>query len=406
MNSILYRISDKKEWNLYFDFKQNQGNLSNKEEADLKSFIENEEYAKLLKDILNGKNFMPPRAVLLGKAKTDKKRTVFVYDREENYILKLIAHLLREYDGIFSPNLYSFRKDSGVKKAIKDILHRKGINGYFTYKLDISDYFNSVNVDNILPILQKTLANDKPLYDFLSSLLLFPYALYNGEKTYQNRGIMAGVPVSGFLANLYLKELDFYFYEKEIPYARYSDDIIVFAESKDDIERYRDYIKDFLKQKGLQINTKKEFLSLPHQEWTFLGFSHNNGQIDVCSASVEKLKRKMRRKSRSLCRWADKNNVDRIKATRVFIKRFNLKFFDNPKENELTWARWFFPIINTDASLHEIDKYMQDCIRYIATGKRNKSRFAFTYNDMKKLGYISLVNEYYKYHGEKMDCKK
>ena len=104
----------------------------------------------------------------------------------------------------------------------------------------------------------------------------------------------------------------------------------------------------------------------------------------------------MRRKSRALKRWADRNNVEPSKAAAVFIRKFNEKFFNNPDENDLTWSRWFFPVINTDKSLHNIDLYMQDCIRYIATGKRNKSRFNFSYSDMKKSGYISLVNEYYK----------
>ena len=38
---------------------------------------------------------------------------------------------------------------------------------------------------------------------------------------------------------------------------------------------------------------------------------------------------------------------------------------------------------------------MQDCIRYIATEKRTKKRFVFSYDIMKSLGYRSLVHEYY-----------
>ena len=38
---------------------------------------------------------------------------------------------------------------------------------------------------------------------------------------------------------------------------------------------------------------------------------------------------------------------------------------------------------------------MQDCIRYIATEKRTKKRFVFSYDMMKSLRYRSLVHEYY-----------
>jgi hypothetical protein len=220
--------------------------------------------------------------------------------------------------------------------------------------------------------------------------------VYEGEPIYEKRGIMAGVPISSFLANLYLSDLDRYFHSEDVLYIRYSDDILVFSKSYDELQKHKAYIKNSLEMHGLSVNEKKECLSHPHEEWTFLGFSYKDGILDVSSVSVEKLKHKMRRKSRALKRWADRNNVEPSKAAAVFIRRFNEKFFNNPDENDLTWSRWFFPVINTDRSLHNIDLYMQDCIRFIATGKRNKSRFNFSYSDMKKSGYISLVNEYYK----------
>ena len=393
---ILERISQKEEWDDFFKSKLELGHLSKKEAADLGTFIENGEYAELALKILNGGTFSPAKKTLLNKAKNGKKRTVYTYNREENYILKLITHLLHEYDYIFAPNLYSFRKEYGVKNAARNMLKIKDLSDYYVYKLDISNYFNSVDVDKLLPELKSVLKNDTALYTFIASLLQFPYAVYDGEPVYESRGIMAGVPISSFLANLYLSSLDHYFYSEDVLYIRYSDDILVFSKSYDELQKHKAYIKNSLEMHGLSVNKKKECLSHPHEEWTFLGFSYKDGILDVSSVSVEKLKHKMRRKSRALKRWADRNNVEPPKAATVFIRKFNEKFFNNPDENDLTWSRWFFPVINTDRSLHNIDLYMQDCIRYIATGKRNKSRFNFSYSDMKKSGYISLVNEYYK----------
>ena len=96
-----------------------------------------------------------------------------------------------------------------------------------------------------------------------------------------------------------------------------------------------------------------------------------------------------------LSRWADKKNLPGEYAAKAFIHRFNAKLYDNPVFSELTWTRWFFPIINTTDTLKEIDRYMQDCIRFLATGTRTKARFQFRYEDMKALGYKSLVHEYY-----------
>lgn len=83
---------------------------------------------------------------------------------------------------------------------------------------------------------------------------------------------------------------------------------------------------------------------------------------------------------------------------------FSRKLFENPVEHELTWARWYFPLINTADSLKIIDEYCQSRIRYLATGKHTKAAYNFRYEEMKELGYVSLVNRYDK-QGGKEDCE-
>ena len=129
----------------------------------------------------------------------------------------------------------------------------------------------------------------------------------------------------------------------------------------------------------------------------FLGFCFDGKNVDIAPKTVEKLKGKMYRKSRSLLRWSEKNNIDGKKAAKAFINKFNKKLLEGAEDNELTWSLWFFSVISTADSLKVIDNYAQDCIRYVATGKRTKKRFDFRYEDMKSLGYKSLVHEYYSY---------
>ena len=304
--------------------------------------------------------------------------------------------MLRNYDGIFAPNLYSFRKNKTVKKAIEKITNTYNIDEKFVYKVDISSYFNSVQVEKILPIIEEYLSEDFELLSFLKDLLLDPYVLYEGEMLTEVKGILPGVPISAFLANLYLKDLDYYFFNNNIIYARYSDDIIVFADTKQEINKYADHIKSYLREKGLQINPEKEVYTAPFDKWEFLGFSYQSGVIDVSDVAFKKIKAKMHRKRDALIRWADRKGLPGEYAAKAFVKRFNAKLFDNPIHNELTWARWYFPIINTTETLEKIDEYMQYCIRVLVTGKRTKSRFDCKYEDIKKLGYRNLVNEYYK----------
>ena len=393
---ILSRLSLNSEWEEYYSYKTEKGSLSDKEREDLRSFIDNREYVSVVENIKSSSGFNPPKKTLINKSKVVKKRTVYTYNREENYVLKLITFLLKDYDNIFSPNLYSFRKNRGVKRATKDILRIKDINSRYVYKVDIKDYFNSVDIDILLPKLKKCFEKDLPLYGFIKNLLKNQTVKFNDKLIEEKKGIMAGTPISTFLANLYLSEMDFYFYENKISYIRYSDDIIIFSKNIEELEASIEIIRSFLAENNLKVNEEKEVVTLPYQEWTFLGFSYNCGVIDVSKVSFEKLKAKMKRKTRALLRWADKKGISGDKTARVFIKRFNTKLYDNPIDSELTWTRWFFPVINTDKTLKQIDEYMLECIRYLATGKRTKSKYNFKYEDIKALGYRSLVNEYFK----------
>ena len=80
---------------------------------------------------------------------------------------------------------------------------------------------------------------------------------------------------------------------------------------------------------------------------------------------------------------------------RALAASFNRKFFEDTADRSLTWARWFFPVINRTEGLHEIDAYLQDCLRALATGRHNKANYRVRYSDLKRIGYRSLVHEYF-----------
>ena len=116
----------------------------------------------------------------------------------------------------------------------------------------------------------------------------------------------------------------------------------------------------------------------------------------IAPVSVEKMKKKMRRKARALRRWQERNEISGENAAMAFIRIFNRKLFECTENSDLTWSRWFFPAINTDSSLRVIDNYAQDCVRFLVSGKRTKARFNVRYEDIRRLGLRSLVHEYYK----------
>ena len=393
--SMLELLSRPECWEAFYEYKT--GLACPKTFAkELRGFIDRAGFLRVTEDISAGRPFPLPKKAVVSKMSSQKKRTVYTYPAEENTVLKLLTWLLvRRYDGAFCGNLYSFRPGRTAKDAVRRLTAVPGIRQMYAYKADVSDYFNSIPVERLLPLLEAATADDPALFAFLRGLLTEPFVLDRGVRVEERKGIMAGTPLSAFYANLYLAELDRHFADAGIPYARYSDDIILFAESREAAQAQAAFVRSFLAARGLGLNPEKEAFYAPEDGWVFLGFRYRDGVVDLAPASLKKLKAKMRRKTDALRRWQRRNGLDGEKAAVAFIRVFNRKLFENPADNELTWARWFFPVLTPAYSLRELDRYAQDCVRYLLTGTRTKARYNARYADLKKLGYRSLVHAYY-----------
>lgn len=393
--SLLNEISNDVCWQKFLEYKTTSGQLSKKELEALTTFIEKKEYIEISNSISSGTyEFSTPRKIIISKMGKSKKRIVYSYNNNENLVLKLISYLLYKYDYLFSPNVYSFRQNIGVKKAIYNLTRKNNLNVMYGYKLDISNYFNSVTIPIILKNLKNDL-NDENLYDFFFKLLSNPYVEYSGKQIAEGKGIMAGIPISAFLANYYLKDMDAYFHEQNIIYARYADDIIVFAKTETEIKNLQNTLHKFIEKYKLKINPEKEHFYKPGEKFDFLGFSYQNGVIDLSDNTIKKIKGKIRRSARGIRRWMIKNNAKEEYALKAMSRKYNRKFYGKD-EKDLTWKYWFFPVINTTKSLKEVDLYMQDYLRFIATGKHNKKNFEkVPYKKLKDCNYRPLVHEYY-----------
>ena len=397
--SLLDILSDEKVWIDFYEQKVDPTYFRIADAKQLFQFIRQKRYLPVVERIRNGEGLSVPQKKRIAKADSSKKRVVYSLPEDEAMVLKLLTWLMiRKYDFFFSDDLYSFRPGYGVKHALKRILNDPESSEYYSYKLDVRNYFNSIDADLLMPILNDLLKHDRPLYDFLAHQLSDPRVVDEGERIEEKKGVMAGMPYAVFLANVFLTPLDRMF--EQIPgvvYCRYSDDIVLFSKDKDTLEDAKTILLNHLTSCNLEINTDKEIETRPGESWTFLGFECDGKTIDVSKVSVQKLKSKMKRKAKALRRWAEVNNKDGWMAARAFIKHFNKKLYTSESNSEVNWSWWYFPLITTDRSLKQIDSYMQDCVRYIATGKMTKARFNFRYEQMKELGILSLVNMWYKF---------
>ena len=396
--SILDCIDNEREWEEFFEYKLQKGNLSKREKEGFKRYIEDKEYIRI-KCMIDSGSFPNefPKKTIISKEGTTKKRIVYTFSEDINITLKFIAYKLYKYDYLFESNCYAFRRDYGVSNALKRILRNPSFKDYYCFKADISNYFNSINIDILKEMMSEIRFDEKELFDLIIKILEEKKVLINETVTEdESHGAMAGVSFSPFLANIYLKDVDEYFMENKIEYFRYSDDILIFAKDYESLLEYQKLLYAKLDEKHLNINESKVFFANPGDEWEFLGFKYSDGQFDLSENTKRKIKKKIKRKADALRRWQRKKGLDGEKAAIGFVRAMNRKFFGYDEEDDFTWSKWFFPNLTTDKGLKEIDKYMQEYIRYAVTGRHYKGNYRIEYETMKKWGYRNLVNEYYK----------
>ena len=408
MESILDLLSEQQTWEEFLTYRLLKGRFNWYEFDEADTYVSEKQYRDVVARLQRGEPLSVPTRHLVNKMGSGKKRVVYSFPPEEMIVMKVMAFLLYRYDAQLAPNCYSFRRGLTAHDAIRHLVRTINCSAsgrllptgcktrqMWAYKLDIHNYFNSISITHLLPILSEVLADDQPLYAFFERLLTDGRALSGGEIICESRGVMAGTPTSPFLANIYLREVDRFFADAGVLYARYSDDIILFAPDRPTLDRHIDELNAFLEKYRLEVNPDKVRIYRPDEAFDFLGFKCKGHHIDIADATRQKMKDKIRRKARALQRWRSKNDVDDEKTMKALIRHFNRKFFESDDPSALTWARWFFPIINQTEGLKEIDHYLQSNLRYVATGKHNKANYRIRYDLLKKLGYRSLVHEFY-----------
>ena len=288
MVSIIDRINSLEEWQSFLNSKKSSKSLSISEEKELVKFIDNKRY-EYYYDLIKDNNFPSafPCKKIINKSGTDKKRIVYSFSNEENIVLKFIAFNLYQFDYYFNNNCYAFRRNYGVKDAIRKFKGNKEYAKKYCFKVDISNYFNSIDIDILLKKLVFVREQDEELFRLFEKILREDRVYENGNIVSDSHGAMAGMPCSPFFANVYLSDVDKYFEEYGVEYFRYSDDVLIFADGKEDMEKIMDIFLTKVKENKLRLNESKVSLYKPYESFEFLGFSYNNGIIDISDNTKE-----------------------------------------------------------------------------------------------------------------------
>ena len=359
----------------------------------------------IVNDIISGVyEWSTPRKVEIAKSESKKKRVVYLYSIKDRYILGVLYRAVSaRFKNLISTNCFSYKKGTNTNDAIKYIKQNKTDKFKYGVKIDIHSYFNSVSKERVTEIIDELFSGG--IKETIENLMFNNEILYKQQEMEEWKSLIPGCAFGSFFANYCLKPCDDYFYEElaseNCIYARYSDDIIIIAETREKLKEYLSKIVEFINEYGLTINEKKYTWFEPGDDVEYLGLKlRGDGKIDISDHAKKKIKRQIHR-------WCRKGRMEIERDAKSFeqvakriIRQLNNKNFKCYIRNEATfgWCHYAFRYITTIESLKEIDYYTRDTLRAMKTGKHNKANVrALSDDDLHKLGWVSLVELYFLY---------
>ena len=365
--------------------------------ADYEGLLAAGEHLRIGADVLAGRHRpAPPAEAWLNKADGRKKR-VFSYPPADELLFRTVNRLLQPAAAeAASPWCRSFLPGGGARASFRSVLADEALVDKAALRFDVRDYFNSIDVGDLLARLPAAFAGG-PVRALLEAALLDPCVDVGGRVVDGGRkGVMAGTPLAPLLATLYLRELDDEVAGAGATYARYSDDIVALAPPGEvgDLGRL---IRARLAERGLEVNESKSAVAAPGEPWDFLGFRYDAGAIRLAPLTERKLRARSTRLARGLLRWRERTGSSPERALGAFVRRTNRRLYGVPGErSEFSWATWFLPMLDGDHGLAALDEHVRREARYAATGRRTaRTRRAVPYEALAGAGHVPLVTAFW-----------
>lgn len=303
----------------------------------------------------------PPHAQLIPKDKPGEFRTVYINENADRVFLSITNGILFDLCGdMVHPQCKSYQTGIGCGKVVqqcqKAIAKTKHYN--IGWKSDLSKYFDSVPLWAIMAVfdaVERKCGHSKVI-DVLRKY--YKQNLYFDTEGNLCRGymsLMQGCAVASFLADAVLFELDKRMSKLKGFYIRYSDDCLYIGK---DYDHAMEIMHDELAKYELTLNPRKvEYLD-KHHWFKFLGFSLKGDQISISKGRLKTFQKEIEKRT-------IKNRKTTYKQAVNAVNRY--LYIGDGKHS---WASGILPIINNQHDITEMNEFVMDCLRAVATGKR------------------------------------
>lgn len=213
----------------------------------------------------------------------------------DRVIQQAILQVLQpEWDPTFSNTSFGFRPGRSAHQAISQAKAFIAQGHDWVVDIDLEKFFDQVNHDRLMRRLHERISDKrviKVIRAFLNAGIM-----ENGLVSQTEQGTPQGGPLSPFLSNVVLDELDKELEKRGHAFVRYADDCNIYVRSQSAGERVMKSVSDFISRKlKLKVNQTKSAVDKPGNR-KFLGFTigGKHASAYVSAKALERFKDRIR----------------------------------------------------------------------------------------------------------------
>ena len=223
-----------------------------------------------------------------------EKRKLGLLTIKDKIVQQAVLTLINEsFEKMFLNNSYAYRKGKGHLKAVRRTINEfKSHKSGWVLKLDIDDYFDTINHDLLFSRL-KTVIMEEEIVRLIELSIKMGVVTKNMKWNETKQGVPQGAILSPLLANFYLHPFDQFVTAITTSYIRYADDFLIITDTQEEALKLSEEASAFL-QNELLLKLNLPIMAKIEDGVNFLGVFINSNSVAINDNKKNKLLERIR----------------------------------------------------------------------------------------------------------------